>query len=332
MKIFKLLPALMVVALNVGLTSCEKDDPQEEPTLTVGEFTVNREVIGVGQAIELSCPFEMGTVTWNPTIYCSLDGGEMRELDKVESFKVTNFDPLNGSGIMQMMYNDRKTLKIHINGLPKGEHQIECQVMKYDFSTVIAQKSIKFIVVDADVRSSFWGETLEDTKRSVNLTAANGHGLYHTTDEAAYYGTYIPYSGKLEAFYQYTDNKLTEVVETQKLLPENVDQLLVNRFLSKVDFIKAYTPYKKDVKCEVIVKPGGQIEERYQGMLDNLLKGTNADPDNGKNLIILGDAILSGNIGLKYTASSGNTSYEYILMQNEEDEGISDKTTYLPLL
>lgn len=331
MKIFKLLPALMVVALNVGLTSCEKDNPQEEPTLTVGDFTVNREVIGTGQAIELSCPFEMGTVTWNPTIYCSLDGGEMRELDKVESFKVTNFDPLNGSGIMQMMYNDRKTLKIHINGLPKGEHQIECQVMKYDFSTVIAQKSIKFIVVDADVRSSFWGETLEDTKRSVNLTAVNGHGRYHTTDEAAYYGTYIPYPGKLEAYYQYTDNKLTEVVEIQKL-PENVDQLLVNRFLNKVDLIKKYTAYNNHAKCEVIVKPGGQIEERYQGMLDNLLKGTNADPDNGKNLIILGDAILSGNIGLKYTATSGNTSYEYIIMQNEKDEGISDKTTYLPLL
>lgn len=314
------------MALNTGLSSCEKNSSQEEPTLTIGELTVNQEKIGMGQAFELSCPYKMENGIWHPTIKYSIDGSELKvPQSSIESFKVTNFDPINGNGITQYMI-DNNTIRLHINGLKTGEHQVLCQVISYDGATTIAQKSITVNVLPSDVRTSFWGESLEDTKRSVNLTLVNEE--YHTSDEAMYYGDYIPYPGKLDAYYHYTNDKLTRVTEVQKLLDPSI--LLVHRFIQKVKLIKENTNYNKDVKLEVTFNPGGQIEEGYQEMLEQLVSSNGTEPTNGVS--ILGSAVLSGNIGLKYTAKSNNTSFEYIIIQNEGNNGVSDKTIYSPLL
>lgn len=333
MKTIKFLSLLMFVALSAGFASCKDNAPQEYPFFSMGEFTVNKDVIGEGQAFELSCPYEQGLFGM-PRIYYSTDGREMKELRSVEgTFEVRNFDRLNGYCKVQYMLIDRKLLKIHINGIEKGEHVIEFTVMGYNFETsteeVIAKRTIKVNVVESDVRSSFWGESLEDTRKSVNLELVNGK--YITTDDYLFYGDYTPYPGPLESYYQYTDNKLTGVVEVHKLFENSIfSPFLTERFFRKVSLIKERTSYNQDVKFGFYLKPGGQIEEKYQDALDRLIL-LPPEQYESRDLIILGNAILSGNIGLKYTAKSDKTLFEYIMVQNDEDEGVSDKTYYSPL-
>lgn len=191
---------LFSMLLFLGLTGCSNDEPASWGPSELNELTVNRERVGVGQPVTISC-----------TIPAQGSG--------IKSVKYSWVYP-SGLSEEAVVENGKSSVTVFPNG--EGKYTITFSA-SYTFTSADKDgnlfkklESKKIIdVVKCDVRTSFWGDNVAETLLNCpNLQK-------YTGDDVSYFGLFrddlsAVSDATISVLYSFQDDKLSKITEASE--------------------------------------------------------------------------------------------------------------------
>ncbi len=297
MKLKSILFLVLPLICGGLFISCDPEKPAVnpydiDPIGVLGEIEVASTDVKAGRFFSLACPY---------TISEGIDASQvkMKWVVGLQSFDVVIKD---GKATQSLALNNAGNLTI---------------TLRMTFGTKSVEKSIQMHAAPYDVRTSYWGETVEETLYYVkNLKVAEDGKKYMTESEPEIYksisisddlgGSASMTMGTRVAYYIFDNTKLSGVEEVCTSSNSKKDILVL--FYQRISGLRTYLHYKENQNLGHNLLDGFAPDAATKVVLDKISMKTSLADYSKEDRELIDQLVLEKKIELQFTADNGGSS------------------------